>query len=311
MVCVRCFARTRKHQSVSCAVSAGMRSCETVTGQLGGVRSHQRGRGEARVDTVSSSGICTASTDFRVTGSAVSMRRSSAASARARTFRYIRPTHEEMAALMACAHAKFTGEVGVCIATSGPGAVHLMNGLYDAACDNQPVVAIVGQQARVAMGATSSKSSTWSGSSATSPSTSRRSRRRCRPSWWSTGRCGSLRRYRKPTVIILPADVQDLEMEEPALEHWVSRTGVGHASTRIAPPQDELDRAAAVLNAGHEGRDAGRPGCARTRPTRSSRSPSGWAGIVTALLGKGAVPGDVPVPHPAARAARLASRATT
>ena len=64
----------------------------------------------------------------------------------------LRPTHEEMAALMACAHAKFTGEVGVCIATSGPGAVHLMNGLYDASCDNQPVVAIVGQQARVAMG---------------------------------------------------------------------------------------------------------------------------------------------------------------
>jgi pyruvate dehydrogenase (quinone) len=63
-------------------------------------------------------------------------------------FAYIRPTHEEMAALMACAHAKFTGEIGVCIATSGPGAVHLMNGLYDAACDNMPVLAIFGQQAR-------------------------------------------------------------------------------------------------------------------------------------------------------------------
>ena len=67
-------------------------------------------------------------------------------------FRYIRPTHEETASLMACAHAKFTGEVGVCMATSGPGAVHMMNGLYDARCDNQPVLAIVGQQARVAMG---------------------------------------------------------------------------------------------------------------------------------------------------------------
>src|SRR6476646_8154369 len=61
-------------------------------------------------------------------------------------FVYIRPTHEEMAGLMASAHAKFTGEVGVCIATAGPGAVHLMNGLYDAQMDNQPVVAIVGQQ---------------------------------------------------------------------------------------------------------------------------------------------------------------------
>jgi pyruvate dehydrogenase (quinone) len=53
---------------------------------------------------------------------------------------------------MACAHAKFTGEVGVCLATSGPGAIHLLNGLYDAKLDHQPVVAIVGQQARAALG---------------------------------------------------------------------------------------------------------------------------------------------------------------
>ena len=60
--------------------------------------------------------------------------------------------HEEMAAFMACGHAKFTGEVGVCMATSGPGAIHLLNGLYDAKLDHQPVVAIVGQQARAALG---------------------------------------------------------------------------------------------------------------------------------------------------------------
>src|SRR5205807_2812223 len=66
--------------------------------------------------------------------------------------RFIQVRHEEMAAFMACAHAKFTGEVGVCIATSGPGAIHLLNGLYDAKMDHQPVVAIVGQQARAALG---------------------------------------------------------------------------------------------------------------------------------------------------------------
>src|SRR5512140_1819850 len=60
--------------------------------------------------------------------------------------------HEEMAAFMACAHAKFTGQVGVCMATSGPGAIHLLNGLYDAKMDHQPVVAIVGQTARTGMG---------------------------------------------------------------------------------------------------------------------------------------------------------------
>ncbi|WP_349289989.1 thiamine pyrophosphate-binding protein [Agreia sp. VKM Ac-1783] len=65
---------------------------------------------------------------------------------------YIRPTHEEICSLMATAHAKFTGDVGVCIATSSPGAFHFLNGLYDAQMDNQPVVAIVGQQGLNALG---------------------------------------------------------------------------------------------------------------------------------------------------------------
>src|SRR5690349_16036682 len=64
----------------------------------------------------------------------------------------IQVRHEEMAAFMACGHAKFTGQPGVCLATSGPGAIHLLNGLYDAKLDHQPVVAIVGQQARRSLG---------------------------------------------------------------------------------------------------------------------------------------------------------------
>src|SRR5882672_760969 len=66
--------------------------------------------------------------------------------------RFVQVRHEEMAAFMACAHAKFTGEVGVCLATSGPGAIHLLNGLYDAKMDHAPVVAIVGQSSRLAIG---------------------------------------------------------------------------------------------------------------------------------------------------------------
>ena len=65
---------------------------------------------------------------------------------------FVQVRHEEMAAFMASAHAKFTGELGVCLATSGPGAIHLLNGLYDAKLDHQPVLAIVGQQALPAMG---------------------------------------------------------------------------------------------------------------------------------------------------------------
>ena len=70
-------------------------------------------------------------------------------------FEFIQVRHEEMAAFMACGHAKFTGQVGVCVATSGPGAIHLLNGLYDAKLDHQGVVAIVGQQARAARGGSS------------------------------------------------------------------------------------------------------------------------------------------------------------
>ena len=66
--------------------------------------------------------------------------------------RFVQARHEEMAAFMACGHARFTGQVGVCLATSGPGAIHLLNGLYDARMDHQPVVAIAGQQSRTAPG---------------------------------------------------------------------------------------------------------------------------------------------------------------
>src|SRR4051795_2142574 len=66
---------------------------------------------------------------------------------------FVQAAHEELAAFMACAHAKFSGDVGVCLATSGPGAIHLLNGLYDAKLDHQPVVAIVGQQKTMSLGA--------------------------------------------------------------------------------------------------------------------------------------------------------------
>ncbi len=67
-------------------------------------------------------------------------------------FEFVQVRHEELAALMASGHAKYTGELGVCLATSGPGAIHLLNGLYDAKMDHQPALAIVGQAARTALG---------------------------------------------------------------------------------------------------------------------------------------------------------------
>ena len=89
-------------------------------------------------------------------------------------FEFIQVPHEEVAAFMACAHAKFTGQPGICMATSGPGAIHLLNGLYDAKLDHAPVVAIVGQQKRTALAATTSRrlissrcSKTWPASTST------------------------------------------------------------------------------------------------------------------------------------------------
>ena len=209
-------------------------------------------------------------------------------------FCYIRPTHEEMCSLMATAHAKFTGEVGVCMSTSGPGAVHMMNGLYDAKCDNQPVVAVVGQQARVAMGSDFQQELNMErmfGDVADYVKTV------------STPMQAQLvvdravriaKAHRQPCVIILPADVQNLEMEEPTVEHFVSRTGVGHSSTRICPPDDELARAGAVLNAGEKVVMLVGQGAIDATDEVLAVAEKLGAGIITALLGKGAVPGDVP-----------------
>ena len=211
-----------------------------------------------------------------------------------KNLRLIRPTHEEMAALMAVAHAKFTGEVGVCCATSGPGAIHLMNGLYDANMDNQPVVAIVGQQARVAMGSDFQQENNLERvfgdvaeyvKTITDPMQAQLVIDRA---------FRMARGYRKPCVVIVPNDIQVAPFKEPAVKHFVSRTGVGHASTRIVPPPDELQRAAEILNAGKKVAMIVGQGALDATDEIIEVAKKTGAGIITALLGKAAVPADVP-----------------
>lgn len=211
-----------------------------------------------------------------------------------KNFRYIRPTHEEVAAFMACAHAKFTGEPGVCIATSGPGATHLLTGLYDAKMDNQPVVAIVGQQGRVSLGTDTQQQINLERvfadvagyvQTVTTPMHAQTVVDRA---------VRIARSQRCPTVVILPADVQNLTMEEPTLEHWVSRTGVGHSSTALTPPADELRRAADVLNSGTKVAMLVGEGARGATDEVLAVAERLGAGIITALLGKDVVPGDVP-----------------
>src|SRR5687767_10926337 len=156
-----------------------------------------------------------------------------------------------MAAFMACGHAKFTGEAGVCLATSGPGAIHLLNGLYDAKMDRQPVVALVGQQSRSALGGHYQQEvdlvSLFKDVAAEyvqMVSTAAQLRHVVD----SAFRIALSRRC--PTCIILPIDVQELEAKQPAREHGTVHSGVGYAAPRVVPSRQDLERAAQVLNAG-------------------------------------------------------------
>src|SRR3954464_15344481 len=159
--------------------------------------------------------------------------------------------HEEIASFAATAHAKFTGEVGVCMATSGPGAVHLLNGLYDAKLDKQPVVAIVGQQKRAPLGAEYQQEvdlQTLYKDVAhefvhvcMAPSQARHLVDRAMRVAAAT---------RSPACIIIPNDVQEAPYEEPPREHGSVFSSPGWRPPRVVPTEADLDRAAEVLNAG-------------------------------------------------------------
>ncbi|WP_166851411.1 thiamine pyrophosphate-requiring protein [Isoptericola sp. BMS4] len=209
-------------------------------------------------------------------------------------FRYLRPTHEEVAAFMATAHAKFTGEVGVCVATSGPGAIHLLNGLYDAKMDHQPVVAVVGQQGRVALGSDGQQVLNLERAFDDVAGYVQTVNTPMQAQLVVDRAVRVAHAERCPVAVVLPADVQDLEMEVPAVEHWVSRTGVGHSSTALTPPEDELRRAAEVLNAGSKVAMLVGEGARGATDEVLEVADRLGAGITTALLGKDVVPGDVP-----------------
>src|SRR5690554_4554320 len=171
---------------------------------------------------------------------------------RADDLRFIQARHEEMAAFMACAHAKFTGETGVCLATSGPGAIHLLNGLYDAKLDHQPVVAIVGQQKRTSLGSSYQQEvdliSLYKDVASayvqmvTHPAQARQVIDRA---------LRIARAERTVTAVIVPNDVQEEKAEkEPPREHGSVFTGMGYPKSHAIPADEELIRAAEVLNQG-------------------------------------------------------------
>nr|WP_315249159.1 thiamine pyrophosphate-requiring protein [uncultured Duganella sp.] len=204
--------------------------------------------------------------------------------------------HEELAAFMACAHAKFSGEPGVCLATSGPGAIHLLNGLYDAKADHQPVVAIVGQQSRMALGGDYQQEVDLLSlfkdvahefvQMATTPEQVRHLIDRAM-------RIAIERRT--VTCVILPNDLQDMKaVETPPREHGTIHSGIGYTGHAVAPRQEDLQRAAAVLNAGKKVAILAGAGALHATDQLIAVADKLGAGIAKALLGKAAVPDTLP-----------------
>jgi pyruvate dehydrogenase (quinone) len=214
---------------------------------------------------------------------------------RVKEARLIQVRHEEMAAFMACAHAKFTGEVGVCMATSGPGAIHLLNGLYDARMDHQPVVAIVGQSARAAMGGDYQQEVDLQAlfkdvareyvQTLMVPAQARHLVDRA---------FRIARAERTVTCLILPNDVQEAEYEDPPHAHATVHSGLGWSPPRVVPAQEDLRRAADVLNAGRRVAMLIGAGAIRAAPEVKQVAKILGAGVAKALLGKAALPDDLP-----------------
>jgi len=208
---------------------------------------------------------------------------------------FIQVRHEEMAAFMACAHAKFTGEPGVCLATSGPGAIHLLNGLYDAKLDHQPVVAIVGQSARMAMGGSYQQEVDLQSlfkdvageyvQTAMVPAQMRHLVDRA---------VRIARAERTVTCIIIPHDLQDEKMAEPPRKHGSVHSGVGFTSPRVIPTDADLRRAAEVLNAGSKVAMLIGAGAFDAADEVVQVAELLGAGVAKALLGKAALPDDLP-----------------
>ncbi len=208
---------------------------------------------------------------------------------------FVQTRHEEMASFMACAHAKFTGEVGVCMATSGPGAIHLLNGLYDAKLDHQPVVAIVGQTFASVMGGDQQQEvdllslyKDVAGAYVQQVNV---------PSALHHCIDRALRiaaAERTVTAVIIPADVQDMKAVAQPQSIKSVHTGIGFVRDRGLPTEEDLHMAADVLNSGKKVAMLVGAGALDATDEVLAVADTLGAGIAKALLGKAAVPDDIP-----------------
>ena len=207
---------------------------------------------------------------------------------------FIQVRHEEQAAFMAAAHAKFTGELGVCLATSGPGGIHLLNGLYDAKADHVPVLAIVGQAATSAIGGSYQQEVDFDSlykdvasdylTTISSPLAARH----------AVDRAVRTALARKSvTAIVVPKDVQEMKaVEEPPHKHDMLHSSVGYSAPRVIPTEADLDRIAEVLDAGSRVARVIGHGASEATDAIVAIADALGAGCAKALLGKAVVPDD-------------------
>ena len=207
---------------------------------------------------------------------------------------FIQARHEEMAAFEAVGYAKFSGRVGVCVATSGPGAIHLLNGLYDAKLDHVPVVAIVGQTARSAMGGSYQQEIDLQ--SLFKDVASAYVHEVNVPEQLPNVLDRAIRvamAERAPTVVIIPGDVQELEYVAPTHAFKMVPSSVGTAWPQVSPEDDAVRRAADILNAGDKVAILAGQGCRDARQEVIDVANLLGAGVAKPLLGKDTIPDDL------------------
>lgn len=207
---------------------------------------------------------------------------------------FVQVRHEEMAAFMAAAHAKFTGDLGVCLSTGGPGAAHLVTGLYDAKCDHMPVLAITGQAPRTARGAHYQQELNLDRMFSDVAAFVQEAEVPSQVRMLVDRAIRISKSQNAVSVIVLPGDLQDLEYEEPPRKHGAVQTGVGYSRPLVVPSYADLHRAAEVLNAGEKVAVLVGAGALGAREEVIAVAEKLKAGVAKALLGKAAAPDTTP-----------------
>ncbi|CAM5583268.1 MULTISPECIES: thiamine pyrophosphate-requiring protein [Streptomyces] len=209
--------------------------------------------------------------------------------------RFVQSRHEEMSAFQAVGYAKFSGRVGVCAATSGPGAIHLLNGLYDAKLDHVPVVAIVGQTHRTAMGGSYQQevdlhtlfkdvASDFVETVTVPEQLPNVLDRAIRTAY----------ARRSPTAVIIPGDVQELEYSAPTHEFKMVPSSLESGAWTTVPSEDSVRRAAEILNSGDKVAILVGQGAAGARAEVERMAELLGAGVAKALLGKDVLSDELP-----------------